>query len=108
MFEKFGFVALYELYNLRQSARKFREILLVKEYLVPVETDASVAVDFLAALGNREVIIVAACRPDIEKIGSASGFHRFRKNLVALFLGFAIGSCVGRHIRTIIGLIMRI
>lgn len=53
MLEKFGFVALYEFDDFRQPARKFREILLVKEYLVPVETDASVAVDFLAALGNR-------------------------------------------------------
>lgn len=77
MFEKFGFVALYELDDIRQSAREFREILLVKKYLVPVETDASVAVDFLAALGNREKIIVAARRPDIEKICSASGFYRF-------------------------------
>ena len=88
-FEAFG--PPNELDDLPQSVGEFREILLVKENLMPVIRNRSVGRSHFATFGNRQKIVVGARRTDIEEIGPTSGLHGFRKNLITVLFIFSTG-----------------
>ena len=90
LFEKLGFTATDEFDNLGQTSGKLGEILFVEKNLMPVVGTASIGIAQLAALGDRDEIIVSARSLHIEKIGPTSGFHGFRHDPVAAILAVRV------------------
>ena len=64
---------------------------------MPVVRETPVGVLHLAALGDRQEIVVAARGTHIEEISAAAGFHGFGKNLVSIFFRIPAGWLVRGH-----------
>ena len=50
---------------------------------MPVENDRTIGDGRLPTFGNRQVIVIAPRRTNIEKIGSATRLHGLRQNMFA-------------------------
>ena len=69
--------------HLPQRSVETGEIFLVKKNLMPVENDRTIGDGRLPTFGNRQVIVIAPRRTNIEKIGSATRLHGLRQNMFA-------------------------